>query len=44
VTSRTEARDLEWRFDAILRLAESQLDAAKRFCSECGTPVQAAVN
>ena len=22
----------------------AQLDAAKRFCSECGTPVQAAVN
>jgi MoxR-like ATPase len=29
VTSRTEARDLEWRFDTILRLAETQL-AAKR--------------
>jgi MoxR-like ATPase len=25
VTSRTEARDLEWRFDTILRLAETQL-------------------
>jgi MoxR-like ATPase len=25
VTSRTEARDIEWRFDAILRLAETQL-------------------
>jgi len=29
VTSRTEARDLEWRFDAILRLAESQLDTRR---------------
>jgi MoxR-like ATPase len=25
VTSRTEARDLEWRFDAVLRLAEAQI-------------------
>lgn len=25
VTSRTEARDLQWRFDAILRLAETQI-------------------
>src|SRR5262245_37079898 len=26
VTSRTEARDLEWRFDTILRLAEAQVN------------------
>jgi MoxR-like ATPase len=25
VTSRTEARDLQWRFDAVLRLAEAQI-------------------
>jgi MoxR-like ATPase len=29
VTSRTEARDFEWRFDAILRLADSQLDVTR---------------
>jgi len=29
VTSRTEARDLEWRFDTILRLAETQLEAKR---------------
>jgi MoxR-like ATPase len=29
VTSRTEARDLEWRFDAILRLAETQIEAKR---------------
>jgi MoxR-like ATPase len=27
ITSRTEARDIEWRFDAILRLAETQIAA-----------------
>lgn len=29
VTSRTQARDLEWRFDALLRLAETQLPAQR---------------
>jgi MoxR-like ATPase len=29
ITSRTEARDLEWRFDTILRLAETQLKAKR---------------
>jgi MoxR-like ATPase len=29
VTSRTEARDLEWRFDTVLRLAETQLDTRR---------------
>lgn len=29
VTSRTEARDLEWRFDNILRLADSQLESRR---------------
>jgi MoxR-like ATPase len=29
VTSRTEARDLEWRFDSVLRLADTQLDARR---------------
>ncbi len=30
ITSRTEARDLEWKFDTVLRLAEAQLDSKKQ--------------
>ncbi len=29
VTSRTEARDLQWRFDAIMRLADTQLEGRR---------------
>jgi MoxR-like ATPase len=29
VTSRTEARDFEWKFDAVLRLADTQLDVTR---------------
>jgi MoxR-like ATPase len=40
VTSRTEARDLEWRFDAILRLAETQLEGRRARVAQAANYVE----
>jgi MoxR-like ATPase len=40
VTSRTEARDLEWRFDAVLRLAEAQIADRRERVAHAGNYVE----